>query len=693
MAFSIQDAFHLVFGSEDEGGYDERRWFRKPDLLQGAEAADNELAQANHDKEIASAETFLSSSISASIRKWDASADDDVVFDARLHLPPRTPFDVFAISAYLMEHAGIYHHLQPAKKAHPVNGDPDARPGRHLAITQADRDQVRQTADAWRELDADQKSMGELADLLVRDETWEELEPLFESWWMVFGSCGAHQVAERPRTDDGSPNVPVWWKHAWRLLAIADEAARGTCFNFDIEGMRSFSSGKPQDIVWFEGEIMMELVVRALDRYGSDIKDGEKAFSDIKTLSAARTNVVNVLPKVRTPGVGCTLRSVSHHLALLPPQGVVKGRWTPNYTQRAKKAGDLPRNTMNLIVVPMPFSVNARTFRPTNVEDVSDRKGSASPKIGYFDVAQDWLEDQEQFADFIEAIIESASMSAPEIHGMVFPELALTYDAFNRVREIMRDRLPNAELLIGGTATDENGQRGNFVAASTFKRSEDGLPVERETVREKHHRWKLDALQLRDYGLHGALSPELEWWEDIDLRSRQVDFTAMRKDSVFAAMICEDLARVDPCQQIIRAIGPNLVVALLMDAPQIEARWPARYATVLAEDPGCAVLTLTSRGLMTLQHRTGTFRSSGDDRTIALWRNDGASRPVTITCPYDAQGVILTIRAGDAKDISLDGRVDDHAKAWRYAGHMPVRLTDAKKKFAKVLGAEDLACW
>ena len=83
LAFSIEDAFLRVFGSEDEGSYNERRWFRKPDLFRKTEAADKELAQANHDKEIASAESVLSSSISASIKKWDASADDDVSFDAR----------------------------------------------------------------------------------------------------------------------------------------------------------------------------------------------------------------------------------------------------------------------------------------------------------------------------------------------------------------------------------------------------------------------------------------------------------------------------------------------------------------------------------------------------------------------------------------------------------------------------------
>jgi hypothetical protein len=34
-----------------------------------------------------------------------------------------------------------------------------------------------------------------------------------------------------------------------------------------------------------------------------------------------------VQPKTNTPSVGCTLRSLSHHLALLPPEGIVETTW------------------------------------------------------------------------------------------------------------------------------------------------------------------------------------------------------------------------------------------------------------------------------------------------------------------------------------------------------------------------------
>ena len=709
LAFKISEVFELVFGTANSVvacKYDERRWFRyKPPLPDRFEAddsdethgpvsdIDDEEMQDALVSDIDEADSLLKAKVLASAVGWvDADHNASAIFDTRIHLPPRTPYDVFAIAAYIVEQSGIYHHLQPVKRLikSGMKAEPDASK-RHISIEESDRQIVTHTAEAWRNLDVDTPSMRSLALSMTDKGVWKGLEPLFESWWIIFGCNGNHLIGERPE-EQGQAIVPVWWKHAWRLLAIADEAARGTAFNFDIDAMNKLLDNQQTHMVWFEGDVMIELAGAALMQFANDEKEGQARFSDIHSLSVANPSVVNVLPKVRTPSVGCTLRSVSHHLALLPPAGVVRGRWTPNYTQKAAVPGAMPNNTMNLVLIPLPYSLNAKCFVPSEVEDLTNGPENAKPRTGYFEVEPTWLSNSAKVLKFIACVINNARERADDIHGLVFPELALTYKLFDEVRNLVKRELPGAEILIAGISTNASGASGNFVATSTFKQ-QTGTPVVRETIREKHHRWKLDATQLRDYGLLGALSPELDWWENIDLSSRQVDFTVMRRDSVFAAMICEDLARVDPCQQMIRAIGPNLVVALLMDAPQVEARWPARYATVLAEDPGCAVLTLTSRGLMTLQHQIGTYRSSGQDRIIALWRDDSASRPTTIDCPYDAQAVILTITAGQSKDVALDGRVDNDAKAWRYAGHMPIRVPNAKKEFSAVLGDEDMASW
>lgn len=693
MSFSIDQAFDLLFrsGGDPEGhAFASRRWFRRPRLPDGppeVPASDVEAADA-----------LLDGKVKAGTVAWAKKAEvvSPVRFDAERHVPPRMPYDVFAFAAHLVEQAGIYHHLQPVKMD-PAGGVGPATPSpalRHIDITRLDRQIVTSAADAWAKLTIPQASMVDLAQQLTETATWKALEPLFESWWMVMGACGKELILARPNSADG-PIVPVWWKHAWRLMAIADEAAAGTAFQFDTEELRRAANGEPTNTRWFGAEVLLEHALRVKAAVDASKSGPTAEAGDISTLSVANPALVNVLPKVRTASVGCTLRSLSHHLALLPASGVVKGRWTPNYMWPSPAGGSMPGGVMNLVLVPMPYSLGARSFKQALVEDVSGGEPGEAPRFGYFDVHQDWIKgvDPSKLTSFLDAIIDTAQRQSPSIHGFVFPELALDYHTFKLARDHVQSKLPETEIFVSGVSSNDKGQVGNFVAASTFPSGAPAEPREqRETVREKHHRWKLDKTQLRAYGLLGVLSPELSWWENIPLQSRQVDFTVIRRDSVLAAMICEDLARVDPCQQVIRAVGPNLVVALLMDAPQVSSRWPARYATVLAEDPGCAVLTLTSRGLMTLQHRLGTHPSKGDDRVVAMWRDDGASGPIELKCPYDAQAVLLTIVEQKVEDITLDGRRDRLAKAWRYVGDVPLRIPDARSH-TEILGPEDLACW
>src|SRR5207237_10901568 len=102
-----------------------------------------------------------------------------------------------------------------------------------------------------------------------------------------------------------------------------------------------------------------------------------------------------------------------------------------------------------------------------------------------------------------------------------------------------------------------------------------------------------------------------------------------------STLVCEDLARIDPVQAALRAVGPNLVIVLLMDGPQFERRWPGRYATVLADDPGCAVLTLTSLGMV----RRSTVPGDDDCREIALWKESPSSAARELKLPKGAHGL------------------------------------------------------
>jgi hypothetical protein len=135
---------------------------------------------------------------------------------------------------------------------------------------------------------------------------------------------------------------------------------------------------------------------------------------------------------------------------------------------------------------------------------------------------------------------------------------------------------------------------------------------------------------------------------------------------VLVALVCEDLAHNDDIAQLIRSVGPSLIMVGLLDGPQLTSRWAARYASVLADDPGSAVLTLTSFGMVE--------RSRPDDReasrVIALWK-DPTRGVREILLEPGAHGVLLTVCMDRATRYSADRRwpVDNGTSCYAVAVH------------------------
>jgi hypothetical protein len=99
------------------------------------------------------------------------------------------------------------------------------------------------------------------------------------------------------------------------------------------------------------------------------------------------------------------------------------------------------------------------------------------------------------------------------------------------------------------------------------------------------------------------------------------------------------------------AIGPNLVIALLMDGPQFESRWSGRYATSLAEDPGSAVLTITSSGMIARSFMPGEMI----DYAIALWKEPGG-QAISLRLPREDQALLLSLTTSWVEQHTLDRR-------------------------------------
>lgn len=612
---------------------------------------------------------------------------------------PLLPQDVFAAAGYLLEASGAYHRIVPC------GGDPAASALWSAPTLILDRDEV----DIWIGFGR-QWRVGPIPEATPSDEKLKAIKDLWsglvDHWlWPVVG--------------DGR-TVPKWWRYAFALLVVADEA----CVNlgYDNAAIPPSPGATPETAWWIEAFMRSQVAFHpdnfqnATSRIGANPYHLHYKSRNPTICVAASRDVVCVLPKSRTPQVGCTMRTLSHNLALLPPVGVAKAFW-----QREPRTLQHDGEPLNILLVPFPYAVSPYCFRAT--------RGTGAPPDdlcpgwdgrpwGWFEVEQRWLASQgeairppgsldgderivrandvKQIVDFVEALIKAAKADTPVVHGVVLPEISVNCEVYDHLAERLRRNHPSVEFLIAGSVDDFEGQPGNHVLSTVFISAEADPPAEGAgqrlavtTWRAKHHRWCLEGEQVRDYGLSGVLDPHTRWWERTSLADRIVNLTVFRRSSVFTAMVCEDLARSDPCHGILKAIGANLVFVLLMDGTQLKDRWASRYATVLADDPGSSVLTLTSRALIRRANEAGRYPAS---HNVALWKDDsGIARP--IECGPDAQAVVLNLSGQRAEERTLDGRSNRDAWSWRYNDHRQIRLDPAllRERYAWIVEGPRMA--
>jgi hypothetical protein len=90
----------------------------------------------------------------------------------------------------------------------------------------------------------------------------------------------------------------------------------------------------------------------------------------------------------------------------------------------------------------------------------------------------------------------------------------------------------------------------------------------------------------------------------------------------------------------------------LLDGPQLATRWSARYANVLADDPGSAVLTLSSYGMVQRARAHGREPSP----VVALWK-DPVKGLREIPLSPGSEGVLLTVCTARSTRRTIDGRL------------------------------------
>lgn len=453
------------------------------------------------------------------------------------------------------------------------------------------------------------------------------------------------------------------------LAIIADEACQGMgYYNFnEAENSKSVS--------W------ISVVYNALNNNVVDIKNLRNQANDSWYYAAINEQVfvpdngkpktsacilvppsiLCVQPKSRTSDVGCTLRSLTHNLCLLPSEGQVKVRW-----HQYPILDDHQDETFNILIVPFPYKVDARCFKPSKIR--------INSKWQEYSIEQKWLyslnSNQENksiymddFCKFLSDLIHKSKENVKKVDLLIFPELAMDEHLYNEIANKLNEKHgAGIGLLISGVLKSDKKNSSHINGAKTtiYTFKDGNSVIAGGALQKKHHRWKLDRKQIQQYGLSDALAPSKSWWEDIDIDNREINVFSFKGGACFTTLICEDLARMDPCHEVLRSIGPNIVFALLMDGPQLRGRWPERYAMGLSDDPGSSVLTLTSLGLL---NRANYFYGS-DSRAVGLWR-DPEEGTKEIILPKGAHAILMTLNVDKTEETSLDGRCDNGSHLWR----------------------------
>lgn len=387
-----------------------------------------------------------------------------------------------------------------------------------------------------------------------------------------------------------------------------------------------------------------------------------------------------VLPKLRTPQSGLVLRSLSHYLTFHLTEVEVVWRtfpWLNNHKQ-----------SLNILAVPYPFRV-----KDANFNIIEDQYHS----VRYFEGIINEANMEQKIESLVDIIVEHTK-NKTEIDILVLPETSLTgkwyYALLNQLEkgflkepESKVSQLPVVICGVLNEAKDDKKSSCSFhneVRMATFFSNR-----WYEIKQRKHHRWQLDRHQILQYKLEGKFDTHKSWFEHSSISQRRLTILSPNSWLTLTSLICEDLARQEPVGDLIRGIGPTLLIALLSDGPQFQFRWSARYASILADDPGTAVLSLTSLGMV---KRSQSAEAAGRNtpitpsnrHTVGLWK-DMIKGTRELNLHDNNSALLFTISANFKEEFTIDGRTD-HTNASVFQldtltpDEIPIRYTRKEHK-------------
>lgn len=509
---------------------------------------------------------------------------------------PRWPADVFAVAAALLEKSLAYPHLGIQVNLKIINGG-EGEVDRIAFIGRV----AAEWAHAW---------------------PGEAPEYVREQW---------HELMNHLDEDVGTLRENhVLCARLVNLLAVCDEVFIGVGLDHESDAINQFFCGQAEATLIPRGSL------------GSTL---------CKEIHPSR---LRVLPKSQTPSSGLSLRSFTHHLALCPPVEV-KASWHAEGLVDMYFASEAEYDSLNMVLIPWPFDIEPTQFSELLPGDQADEFADAR----WFSYSPSHITVGE-IVDIVEKYVDEAEslVGKNRIDLVVFPESALTQFQYDSICNLLLEKGIGVVAGIASSRPDVSDipdPWGKNIASMSFP-SQLNADGRLQINQSKHHRWKLEQNQIVRYGLASGLDPHFDWWEGIEISDREINFIRLRKWLSSCVLICEDLARIDPIGRFVRAVAPDLVIALLLDGPQLSNRWPAYHATVLADDPGCSVLTLTSLGMTQLSTMKDSVGES-PKRVIGMWR-DSVHGLIEIALPTGATAAVLTLtrHRSTKPELTADGR-------------------------------------
>jgi hypothetical protein len=384
---------------------------------------------------------------------------------------------------------------------------------------------------------------------------------------------------------------------------------------------------------------------------------GRELLARTGSLARVPSHQFRVLPMLRIAPGGSSLRALARYACVVPPGVDVQWHKVPTRHPGVDRRVDYA----TLLLLPWPLRIRQTDFHA--LESIMPTHGDES--YGFFEFAPSERLD----LDLVDRLLVAARDEVDSVDAVVLPESAVDEDEVEELEVLLECH--GVVMLITGVRQQSylrGGRPSNWVHTGLSPSLEKGRPPARAASEEwlhvrqnKHHRWSLDASQLFQYNLGGALHPNVRWWEAIEVPRRSVEFLELGEETTLVSLVCEDLAQIDEVADIIRAVGPTVVTTLLLDGPQLTSRWSARYASVLADDPGSAVVTLSCFGMVDRCRPPGLEAS----RVIALWKDPTRGTAREISLEPGAQGVLVTGCGQRGYRRTADGRRRTHdASTW-----------------------------